>query len=270
MNSANLEQLKAAVKSVMKRQKKSYQDLAGHLGLSLVSVKRIMSKEEISLSRFLEICDWLDTGLADLEKIARYNQTHKKQHFSAEQEIFLAKNTEYLAFLFNLYADESPEQIQKKYSLSTKSLNLYLLRLERLNLIKKVSGRYRPVIKEFPSPIPYGELSRTQYKNVLETGAAFFRRFNTQMILRKDPEADRGSNTLLAVMGVSRDSYLAWLEKHRNLYQELVNISEVEDKIETLANKRSVVLMHLHAVLDENNIEIEGIKNMFGRPVELK
>ena len=71
-------------------------------------------------------------------------------------------------------------------------------------------------------------------------------------------------------MGVSRDSYLAWLEKHRNLYQELVNISEVEDKIETLANKRSIVLMHLHAVLDENHIEIEGIKNMFGRPVELK
>ena len=270
MSSASLEQLKSAAKSVMKRQQKSYQDLADHLGLSLVSVKRIMSKEEISLSRFLEICDWLDTGLAELEKIARYNQTHKKLYFSAEQEIFLAKNTEYLAFLFNLYADESPDQIRKKYGLSVKSLNLYLIRLERQNLIRKVSGQYQPVYKEFPSPIPYGELSRSQYKNVLETGAAFFRRFNTQMILRKNPEADRGSNTLLAVMGVSRDSYLNWLEKYKNLYQELVNISEVEDKIETLANKRSVVLMHLHAVLDENDIEIEGIKNMFGRPVEIK
>lgn len=270
MANASIQQLKTAAKSVMKKQKKSYQDLADHLGLSLVSVKRIMSKEEMTLSRFLEICDWLETGFAELEKIAQYNQADKRQHFSPEQEFFLAKNTEYLAFLFNLYADETPEQIQKKYGLSTKSLNLYLLRLEKHNLIKKVAGSYRPVYREFPSPIPYGELGRSQYKNVLDTGVQFFRRFNTLMFLRKDPEADRGSNTVLAVMGINRDSYLNWLQKYKALYQELVNISEVEEKVENQKNKKSIVLMHMHAVVDDNDIEIESIKNMFGRPGELK
>lgn len=267
---SNLVQLKAAAKTLMKQKKLTYDDLAAHLGLSLVSVKRIMSKEEVSLSRFLEICEWLEVSLGELEKIAQYSQTSKKTYFTEAQESFLAKNPEYLAFLFHMYADESPELIQKKFSLSSKSLNLYLIRLEKIEVIKKVSGRYRLVYRDFPSPIPYGELGRNQYKNVLDTGYSFFKRHNVFMISRRDPEADRGNNTFLAVMGISRESYLAWFEKYKELYQELVNISDVEDKIENLKNKKTLVMMHLHGVLEKGDIEVEGITNMFGKPVEIK
>lgn len=269
MSNISLEQMKMAAKSVMKKQNKSYQDLADHLGLSLVSVKRIMSKEEVSLSRFLEICEWLDTGLAELEKIATYNQANKKQYFTAEQESFLAKNTEYLSFLFNLYVEETPEKIQKKYNLTSKTVNLYLLRLEKYNLIKKISGQYKPTYKGFPSPIPYGELDRSLYKNVIETGLHFFKRNNEKMNQRKNPEADRGSVTTLTVVSLSRDSYLAWFEKYKILCQELANIGQVEEKIESLKNKKTAVLMHMHAVVDENDTEIERIQNMFGKPKEL-
>ena len=264
------EQLKAATKSLMKSQGKSYQDLADHLGLSLVSIKRIMSKEEVTMRRFLEICDWLDTGLAELEKIAEYSQSNKKIYFSVEQEKFLVKNPEYLSFLFNLYADETPEKIQKKYGLTEKSVGLYLLRLEKFDLIKKVSGKYRPFQKTFPSPIPYGELTLSQYKNVLETGLSFFSRNKSLMVQRRDPAADLGSNTTFSVMDVSRESYLAWYEKFKNLVQEINNIAEVETKIESLKNKKTVVLMHLHAVLENDDIEKEGIANMFGKPVNIK
>jgi DNA-binding Xre family transcriptional regulator len=269
MANVSLEQLKTAAKSVMKKQNKSYQELANHLGLSLVSVKRIMSKEEVSMSRFLEICDWLDTGLAELEKIATYNQANKKQHFTLEQEAFLAKSTQYLSFLFNLYVEETPEKIQKKYNLTNKTINLYLLRLEKYGLIKKVGGRYKPYYKDFPSPIPYGELDKSLYKNVLETGMYFFKRNNEIMNQRKNREADRGSSTTITVVSLSRDSYLAWFEKYKNLCQELANTGQVEDKIEGLKNKKTAVLMHLHALVDENDIEIESIQNMFGKPVEL-
>lgn len=269
MAKVNLEHLKLAAKSVMKKQSKSYQELADHLGLSLVSIKRILSKEEITMSRFLEICDWLDTSLSEMEKIATYNQVNKRQHFTAEQETFLAKNIQYLSFLFNLYIEETPEKIQNKYNLSTKSVNLYLLRLEKINLIKKIGGKYKPTIKEFPTPIPYGDLSKTQYKNILNTGMHFFKRYNEKMNQRKNPELDRGSSTSITVIGISRESYLNWFEKYKNLRIELENIGQVEEKIETLKSKKTVVLMHLHALIDEGDIEIEGIVNMFGRPTEL-
>ena len=51
--------------------------------------------------------------------------------------------------------------------------------------------------------------------------------------------------------------------------QELIQISEVEEKIPELKQKTSVVLLHLHALVDEKDPEIEGIKNMFGRPVNV-
>jgi DNA-binding Xre family transcriptional regulator len=269
MSTARLEQLKEAAKSIMKKQGRSYQDLADHLGISLVSVKRVMSKEEISLSRFLEICNWLDVGISDLEKIALHNQSHEKIRFTEEQEKFLAKNPEYMSFLFNMFAEKSPEEIQKQFGLSNKSLNLYLLRLEKYNLVKKVSGRYKVMQKKFPSPIPYGELNRVQYKNVIDASVSFFNRFQNETRVRKDPEADKGSSTTLTILGISRQSYLAWYEKYLALQAELQSISAIEEKIETIKDKKAVVLYHAHAVVDEKSPEIEGITNMFGRVVEL-
>lgn len=269
MSTVSLEQLKEAAKSIMKKQGRSYQELADHLRISLVSVKRVMSKEEISMSRFLEICDWLDVSIADLEKIALHNMSHEKIRFTQEQENFLAKNPEYLSFLFHMCAEQSPEEIQKQFNLSNKSLNLYLVRLEKYNLIKKVSGRYKVTQKEFPSPIPYGELQKVQYKSVIDTSVSFFSRFQNDMRARKDPEADKGTLTTLVILGISRQSYLAWYEKYLALQAELQHISAIEDKIESIKDKKTVVLFHAHAVVDEKSPEIEGITNMFGRVVEL-
>lgn len=270
MSAVSLEQLKSAAKSVMKTQGKTYQELANHLGLSLVSVKRIMSKEEISMRRFLEVCEWLGVSISELEKLAQYNQSHEKIRFTPEQDLFLSKNPEYMSFLFHLCAQESPEEIQKQYNLSNKSLNLYLVRLEKYNLIKKVSGRYKPVHRGFPSPIPYGELQKSQRNNVVSNSVSFFGRYHNQMWLRKDPEADRGSNTTLTVLGISRQSYLAWYEKYLALQAELQQISSIEDKIKSIKDKKAVVLLHMHGLIDEDSVEMEGIKNMFGRIGEVK
>ena len=269
MSTVSLEHLKDAAKTIMKKQRKSYQELAEHLGLSLVSVKRVMSKEEITLSRFLEICDWLDVSIADLEKIAQHNQAHEKIRFTEEQEKFLAKNPEYLSFLFHMFAEQTPEEIQKQFNLSNKSLNLYLIRLEKYNLIKKVSGRYKVMQKEFPSPIPYGELQGVQYKSVIDTSVSFFSRFQNEMRLRKDPEADKGTSTTLVILGLSRQSYLAWYEKYLALQSELSHVAAIEDKIESIKDKKTIVLFHMHALVDEKSPEIEGITNMFGKVVEL-
>ena len=270
MGKVNSSDLKQAIKLVMKQQGKSYEDLAQQLNISLVSVKRIMSKEELNMSRFVEICNWLEINLADLEKIARYEQAHQKIRFTEKQEDFLAKNPEYLSFLFNLYTDETPEKIQKKFGLTKKSLDLYLLRLEKYDLVKKKNQVYKPTYPEFPSPIPYGQLVKAQFSKVLEAGTYFFKRYNETLVERKDPEQDKGSQTILGVLEVSQKSYLAWFEKYQALYLELVQTSKVEENIKQVKNKKSVVLMHMHAMVPPNDISIDSIKNMFGRVAELK
>ena len=270
MGKVNSSDLKQAIKLVMKQQGKSYEDLAQHLEISLVSVKRIMTKEELNMSRFVEICNWLEISLTDLEKIARYEQSNQKIRFTEKQEDFLAKNPEYLSFLFNLYTDETPEKIQKKFNLTKKSLDLYLLRLEKHDLIKKKSGTYKPTYPEFPSPIPYGQLVKAQFSKVLEAGTYFFKRYNETLIARKDPEQDKGSQTILGVLEVSQQSYQKWFEKYKAIYLELVQTSKAEENIKQIKNKKSIVLMHMHAVVEKDDASIDSIKNMFGKVAELR
>jgi hypothetical protein len=164
-----------------------------------------------------------------------------------------------------MYTDETPEKLQKKFGLSKKSLDLYLLRLEKYDLIKKKGNEYRPIYPEFPSPIPYGALVKTQFNKVLETGTHFFKRYNQNLIARKSPEADKGSQTTLAVLEVSLETYLSWFKKYKQLQEELTQVAKVEEKLEKIKNKKSIVLMHMHAVVEKDDESIEGIKNMFGR-----
>ncbi|MBY0553125.1 helix-turn-helix transcriptional regulator [bacterium] len=268
---ANLssEQCKQVLKLLMKQKSKTYKDLAEHLNLSEVSVKRIMSKEDLSFSRFMEICNWLEVSLSEIEKLANYGQTNQKVRFTEKQEQFLVKNPEYLSFLFNMYVEDDPEKVRKKFNISEKSMNLYLLRLEKHELIKKVSGQYRPVSRDVPSPIPYGNLIRYQYKNVLESGIYFFKRLQENMDSRKNPEHDKGNHTNLGVYTLKRESYLAWFEKYKTLHQELSNTSTIEEKMPGLKNKKAVVIMHCHGVVEEKDPSLEGIINMFGQVKEL-
>jgi DNA-binding Xre family transcriptional regulator len=270
MTKMTSEQIKEAVKHVMKAQNKSYGELAEYLEVSLPTVKRFMSKEELSLSRLLQICAWLEVGIGDLEKLILSGDESERVQFTEAQERFLAQNPSYLSFLFQLYADETPDGIQKKYGISKKSCDLYLLRLERLDLLTLKAGKVRLPHKTFPKPIPYGVLVKHQYDQVLDTGVNLFKRYNKTKIARKNPEYDKGSHGVLGVHEVSRDQYLAWHEKFKALYNEFTLMSAVTQYQKNVKDRKTVVLMHLHGVFDNQDPEVEGVKNMFGNVTELK
>lgn len=269
MSKLSSEQIKEAVKTVMKTQNKSYSELATHLEVSLPTVKRFMSKEELSVSRLLEICDWLEVGISDLEKIVLSSADSERAQFTENQEKFLAQNPSYLSFLFQLYAEETPESIQKKYGITKKSCDLYLLRLEKLELLRLKSGKVKLPYKSFPRPIPYGVLIKHQYDQVLDSGINLFKRYNRAKITRRDPEQDKGSQGVLGVHEVSRAQYLAWHEKFKALCNELSVMSAVQQYQKNVKDRKTVVLMHLHGVFDLNDAEIDGVKNMFGHVTEL-
>lgn len=261
-------EIRLALRVVMKKQGRAYIDLAKFLQVSLPTVKRFMSKDEMQVGRLLEICDWLEISISDLEKIARVGGQDRVT-FTEQQEKFFAENPNYMSFLFHMYASETPEKIQSQYALSKKSLELYLIRLERLELIKKKSGQYVTVHKEFPKLIPFGLLSKKQTDQVLTTGVEIFKRYNRQQSVRRNSELDRGSTNSIIFCEVSRESYLAWFEKFKELNMELQRLSEIQEYQTKIKDKKLIGMMHLHGVFEINDPEVHTLKNMFGRVTNL-
>lgn len=263
-SSALQDSLKDAIKSVLKQQKKTYDDLAEELEISVPTVKRILTKEELSLSRLLQICSYLKVTLTELEKIANHNKSNTKNIFTEKQEEFLSKNTNYLTFLLMMYSGSTIEEIQKKTKINEKSLKLYLLRLEKLDLITYHKGKYEVPNEVFPHLIPYGKIHEANFNNIIESGAQFFKRYNRQRVLVKDFEGDRGSTMGLVMLTLSRKSYLEWFEKIKKLYQEIQDISVVEEKMPKLKDKKTVVILSCHGIIDSEDPEIEFLQNSFG------
>lgn len=256
--------LKEAIKSVLKMQKKTYEDLAEELEVSVPTVKRILTKEEMTLSRLLQICSYLKLSLTELEKIANHNKGITRNTFTEKQEDFLSKNTNYLTFLLMMYSGLSPQEIQKQTKISEKSVKLYLLRLDKLDLITYRKERYSLPFDTFPNLIPYGKIHETNFNQMIESGAQFFKRYNRNRILAKDVEKDRGSTIGFTMLNLSRTSYLEWFEKSKKLYQELQDIAIVEEKIPKLKDKKTVVVLSCYGILESGDPEIEALQNSFG------
>ena len=57
-----------ALKGVLKERRVSYERVAGHLGLSLSSVKRLFSTGGFTLERLEAICDLADVDILELAR----------------------------------------------------------------------------------------------------------------------------------------------------------------------------------------------------------
>jgi hypothetical protein len=119
----------------MKSLKYTYSDAALVLGVSLPSVKRFFTSEDVPLARVLRLAEWLELSLQDIADLVK--QSELSSHtFTIAQEEFLAKNPSHLAFLLALYQqNKTPEEIAEKYKLSGYSTQRYLNELEKLGLI---------------------------------------------------------------------------------------------------------------------------------------
>ncbi len=159
------------LKSVLKKRKITYADLALRLNLSEPTVKRIFAEKDCKLSRLVEICDALDLTLEDVIAQAERIESrpeYLEPHIEAELAAYP------LAFhLFILLRDDmSLEAIKSHYNLEENMLFDLSRRLEKLGLIEIMPyGRIRLFHDQ---PIKYrrdGPLHRT----LLELNMRFFR-----------------------------------------------------------------------------------------------
>ena len=136
--------IKTALKQALKKNNHKYSDVAKVWKCSLPTVKRQLGNEELPVSRLLELLDWLNLSLSELQALADSDSLSKPQ-FTPKQIEFLAKNLREFAFLNKLYEDMSPQQIAKKYKIETSTLDKILRQLEKYDLVRVgAGGQIRP------------------------------------------------------------------------------------------------------------------------------
>lgn len=133
------------LKQALKAHGVTYADLAQHLGMSESGVKKMLTSKDLSLSRLLEICEWLGVSAADLVTLMEKQPIRQVDLTPAQQESLLSDSV-----LFRIYwrlsvENESPETIRAAEKLTSAELQRKILRLERLDLVSiKSDGRVLP------------------------------------------------------------------------------------------------------------------------------
>ena len=135
--------LVAALKKELKAAQMTYADLALELGMAESSVKRMLAKGDMPLSRIDAICRALHIDFADLARHVADNQPLLQQ-MTREQETAVVADRKLLLMAICVLSLWTLEQITSTYRLSETEGIGYLVQLDRIGIIELRPGnRYR-------------------------------------------------------------------------------------------------------------------------------
>lgn len=160
-------QIVAELKRALRAAGHTYTDVADRLDLSVASVKRLFSTEDLTLQRVDEICDLIGVDLKDiLDRASR--------HEAPTNQLTLAQETELVSDLKLLFATwlvliRTPfEEIVRDYHFTEREAQQYLIRLDRLKVIELQPGnRVRPLVSRHFSWRPGGPVQRYIHQKLL-------------------------------------------------------------------------------------------------------
>lgn len=260
--------LKDAVRRLMKIRGKSYQDLADHLSVSLATVKRILNQEEMALSRLIVICEWLGISLADLDAAADRAPNEETQ-YSEEQELFLASDPRYLVYLYHLWDGLSPTDIAKKFGLKKASTDRYLIRLEKLGLVRTTGkGRVLPLHRKQPNWRPGGALSRTHYDRLTTRFMGFFSQRVREVMDHPETVPEGTMRSTMNSGTMSRETYLAMAKELREVVKRYEDASHLESRIYPEDSVGTYALLLCNTWLDPGRKPTE-LESVFGEVTDL-
>jgi transcriptional regulator with XRE-family HTH domain len=132
-------QLLTTIKRQLKVQGKTYRDVAGALGLSEASVKRLLTSDSFGVDRLVEISNLLGFTLAELAQEAALTGT-RLHTLSAAQEKELVSDTKLLLVAVCALNHWTVADILAVYRLTEAECVQKLLHLDRLHLIALMPG----------------------------------------------------------------------------------------------------------------------------------
>ncbi|MEM7194619.1 MAG: helix-turn-helix transcriptional regulator [Pseudomonadota bacterium] len=196
----------------LRKQKKTYADIARELGLSESSIKRSFSKGDMTLSRLQQICEVIGLDLADLatEAVeARRNLTK----LTEEQEQTIIEEPKFLLFAYLVTMGWTVEEILDKYLFEPAEATRMLVKLDKMKLIELLpENRLRlRIARDF---------------NWRENGP--ISRYFEQQVQREFFKADftKGRSLKLAVNGyISQTSMSALHKRMESLHREFSDLT---------------------------------------------
>jgi hypothetical protein len=139
MSMAGRTQIVAELKRALRASGHTYAHVARKLGLSVASVKRLFSQEDLSLERIDAICELIGLNLIEILDQAR-------ERMSPATQLTLAQETQIvsdlrLLFMTWLVLIRTPfEEIVQTYRFTEREALKYLIRLDRLKVIELQPG----------------------------------------------------------------------------------------------------------------------------------
>jgi DNA-binding Xre family transcriptional regulator len=137
------EAIHAALKRLMRSSGRTYAQAARVLKLSEASVKRLLSRSQLSLERLETLCDWLDVEIGDVVQLGAA-ATPLVTQLDRLQEEELLHDLGLLLVAFLTLNHWSDNEILETFGFEKVQLTQRLRRLERLGLVELLpSGRIK-------------------------------------------------------------------------------------------------------------------------------
>jgi DNA-binding Xre family transcriptional regulator len=127
--------LVGTIKKELKAAQMTYADLAQAMGMAESSVKRMLAKGDMSLSRVDEICRALKLDFAELARRVADEQPLLKE-MTAEQERAVVADKKLLLVAICVLSQWTLEQVTAAYRLTEAECVKYLAQLDRIGIIE--------------------------------------------------------------------------------------------------------------------------------------
>lgn len=135
--------LVAQIKLALKAAHMTYADLARELDMAESSVKRMLARGDMPLSRIDTICRALKMDFAELAQRVAEAQPLLSE-LTLEQERAVVADEKLLLVAVNVLSQWTPEQMTSTYRLTEAEVVKYLAQLDRIGIIElKPGNRYR-------------------------------------------------------------------------------------------------------------------------------
>ncbi len=188
---AQTKQLIDALKRELRRQRKTYHDTAGVLGLSEASVKRLFSERTFSLERLDRVCEWLGMEISDLVRVME-QATQLTTQLSLQQEQELVSDTRLLLMAHFLMSRWTFSEIIETYDVSELEGIQLLARLDRMKFIQLLPGNRVKLliskdfewIKNGPIQRFYEDKVQSEFFDSSFAGPGEYRVFESGMLTR--------------------------------------------------------------------------------------
>jgi len=145
----------------------TYADVAEKLGLSLASVKRLFSTEDLSLERVDQICELIGSDLSEILDRAS-DRSAPTNHLTLSQESELVADIKLLFMTWLVLLRTPYEEMVRDYRFTEREVLKYLIRLDRLKVIELQPGnRMRLLVSRHFSWRPGGPVQKYIHQKLL-------------------------------------------------------------------------------------------------------